>query len=123
MFFLLRTAFWLSVVVLFLPAAPPPDGQVLRAVGTDEALLAAQAAVKDAAGFCARNPQACETGTAALLAFGQKAQTGARWVYEFIGTQIATYERRDRAEPSPQHTLMPSDLQPGWRGPESRRSS
>ncbi len=121
--FLLRTAFWLSVVVLFLPAAPSADGQAPRAIGTNEALLAAQAAVKDAAGFCARNPQACETGTAALLAFGQKAQTGARRVYEFIGAQLATYERQDRAETGPPHTLMPSDLQPGWRGPESRRPS
>lgn len=121
--FLLRTAFWLSVVVLFLPAAPSSDGPASRAIGTDEALLAAPSAVKDAAGFCTRNLQACETGGAAFLAFGQKAQTGARRVYEFIGAQLATYERQDRAETGPPHTLMPSDLQPGWRGPESRRPS
>ena len=41
--FLLRTAFWLSVVILLIPAAPSGDGTGPRTAGTGEALAAAQA--------------------------------------------------------------------------------
>ena len=120
--FLLRTAFWLSVVILLIPAAPSEDGTRPKA-GTGEALVAAQAAVRDAAGFCERNPQACEAGGAALAAFGQKAQTGARWLYEFVSAQLASYDRRERPDAVSQHTLRPQDLEPRWRGPEPKRPS
>jgi hypothetical protein len=119
--FLLRTAFWLSVVILLIPAAPSGDGTGPRTAGTGEALAAAQAAMRDAAGFCGRNPEACEAGSAALAAFGQKAQTGARWLYEFIGAQLASYDKRERPDAVSQHTLKPQDLEPRWRGPEPKR--
>jgi hypothetical protein len=119
--FLLRTAFWLSIVILLIPAAPSDDGRAKA--GTGEALTAAQAAVRDAAGFCERNPQACEAGGAALAAFGQKAQTGARWLYEFVSAQLASYDRRERPDAVSQHTLRPQDLEPRWRGPEPKRPS
>lgn len=84
MFFLLRAAFWLSLVVLLIPADPteaPRRGEA-RSVSTFEAIGAAQSTFEDLRGFCSRNPNACETGKTALDGFGAKARTGARWVYE-----------------------------------------
>lgn len=83
MFFLLRAAFWLSLVILLIPADPsdtPSSGA--KPVSTFEAMGAAQSAYDDVKGFCGRNPAACEVGRSALDTFGAKARTGVRWVYE-----------------------------------------
>ena len=84
MFFLLRAAFWLSLVILLIPADPTevPKSDGARSVSTFEAIGAAHSTYEDHKGFCGRNPGACETGKAALDGFGAKARTGARWVYE-----------------------------------------
>ncbi len=83
MFFLLRVAFWLSLVILLIPADPSYQAATKgRNVSTFEAIGAAQAAFDDAKGFCGRNPSACDVGRTALDGFGAKARTGARWVYE-----------------------------------------
>lgn len=93
MFFLLRAAFWLSLVILLIPADPaetPPAGQA-RTVSTLEAIGAAHSTFEDLKGFCDRNAVACETGKAALDGFGAKARTGVRWVYEQLdGKERAT---------------------------------
>jgi hypothetical protein len=129
MFFLLRVAFWLSVVVILLPSAPTSRNESGRQVGAVEALGAAQAAVEDARGFCSRRPDACETGSQAFHTFGQKAQNGAKILYEFLSDRFAdapaTAPRKDREETGSivrpgRHTLTSEDAQPAWRGPESR---
>lgn len=127
MFFLLRVAFWLSVVVILLPSAPTSN-QGRPQVGAVEALGAAQAAVEDARGFCSRRPDACETGSQAFHTFGQKAQHGAKILYEFLSDRFAeapAAPRKDREETGSiarpgRHTLSAEDALPGWRGPESR---
>ena len=50
--FLVRVAFWLSIVIALIPVNPEDldDGQ--RAVSTGETLRAAQTVVADFAGFC-----------------------------------------------------------------------
>ena len=81
--FLIRTAFWLSVaiVLLLMPLSPnAPESKV----GATQAVSAATAAVSDMRGFCTRQPDACETGSQALTAFGYKAQASAKWAYEFL---------------------------------------
>ena len=130
MFFLLRVAFWLSVVVIFLPSAPTGRSESGRPqVGAVEALGAAQAAVEDARGFCARRPDACETGSQAFQAFGQKAQHGAKILYEFLSDRFAeapaATPRKDREETGSiarpgRHTLTAEDALPAWRDPEPR---
>jgi hypothetical protein len=130
MFFLLRVAFWLSVVVIFLPSAPASKTDPARPqIGAVEALGAAQAAVEDARGFCSRRPDACVTGSQALHTFGQKAQNGARILYEFLSDRFAeapaATPRKDREETGSitrpgRHTLTAEDSLPGWRGPEAR---
>jgi len=86
MFFLLRAAFWLSVVVLLIPADPAetPANASARTVSPLEAIGAAQSTLHDVGSFCERNPAACDTGRVALEGFGAKARTGARWVHDTL---------------------------------------
>jgi hypothetical protein len=108
--FLLRAAFWLGVVVMFIPAestkpsAPP--------IGATEAVSAAGAAVSDMRRFCSRQAEACAVGSQVATAFGQKAQAGAKMLYDLV-----------TAEGASQHTLTPVDLAIPWRGPDPRKET
>jgi hypothetical protein len=73
--FLLRTIFWLVVLVLLLPTNQQQQSQVY---GT------AEAAVKDVSGFCERNPNVCATGKDAFDVFVHKARFGAEMVMNFV---------------------------------------
>jgi len=128
MFFLLRVAFWLSVVVVLLPSDPASKKDSTRVqVSPFEAIGAAQAAVQDARGFCARRPEACEIGSQAFHTFGQKAQHGTKMLYEFLADRFGEAPAAHKAEgdvPNAErpgrHTLTPADTAPNWNNPESR---
>ncbi|MCT8971245.1 DUF5330 domain-containing protein [Microbaculum marinisediminis] len=124
--FLIRTAFWLSLVILFIPTgeSETPGKEAINSlsqVSTFEALSAAQSTMSDLAGFCERNPETCQTGSEALKVFGQKAQYGAKKLYEYIvevnsdnGTDetISVYGGID--------TLLQEDKDIPWQGPENQ---
>jgi hypothetical protein len=76
--FLIRTVFWLIILVLLLPTNAQQQSQVY---GT------AQAAVKDVSGFCERNPSVCATGKDAFEVFVQKARFGAEMLMGFVRGQ------------------------------------
>ena len=86
--FLVRSAFWLSVVILLLPSQEGTktiklsDAQVRMT--TTNAIVAAQSTMEDLSGFCVRNQTACETGKAALEVFISKAQFGASLLNEWV---------------------------------------
>jgi len=122
--FLLKVAFWLTIVVLLLPVDTKQDQRAR--VSPLEALGAAQAAVEDASAFCTRKPEACEIGAQAFQTFGEKALQGAKLLYEFLAvrfTDKADVPARGatgsiKREPRPgEHTLTPNDLEPAWNGP------
>jgi hypothetical protein len=127
--FLIRTAFWLSLVILLLPAGNSSGDAIQPAqpdvdVTAGAALGAARDTIADFSAFCLRNPDTCATGSAALRVFGQKAQNGARMVYEYLADlQIEDDLGRDRAD-SPEgpgtDTLRAEDLEIPWQGPESQ---
>lgn len=140
MMFLIRTAFWLMILVLLLPT---DEQQQNRIYGT------AQAAVNDVVGFCDRNPQTCATSQEAFAVLVQKAQYGAQMVMALVegqtdpfGSGSSTSEPVARSdnpsvmpvpsavplEPVPlepatwdttasQDTLNPEDLEAAWGGP------
>jgi len=85
--FLLRVAFWLSVVVLLVPGAPS-DGSPTPQIGATEAVSAASAAVSDMRQFCTRQPETCTVGSQALAQFGRKAEVAARMLYEFLNERF-----------------------------------
>jgi hypothetical protein len=84
MFFLLRMAFWLGLVLVLLPRDPTPESEKAPQIGASEAISAASAAASDMGQFCKRQPTACEVGGQAATAIGQRAQDGARKIYKII---------------------------------------
>jgi hypothetical protein len=124
--FLLRAAFWLSVVVLLLPASPSAPGA--SGPSASEAMSAANAAVADMRHFCSRQPDACAVGSQALNQFGHKAQAGAKMLYDFLTDKLGAdanpgataTQTPEHASKSSQNSLTPADLAPAWRGPGSK---
>src|ERR1700757_3121452 len=84
MFFLLRMAFWLGLVLVLLPREKTPESEKLPQVRASEAVSAATAAVSDMTQFCKRQPAACEVGGQAATVIGHRAQEGARKLYQII---------------------------------------
>ena len=126
MFFLLRAAFWLSIVVVLLPT--PASMKTESGVGAAQAVTAASATFSDMSQFCARQPDACQIGSQALTQFGHKAQASAKWVYNLLTSK--TSEQTGTAEPAKatvevdpsQNTLTPADTTPAWRGASQRQA-
>ena len=132
--FLLRMAFWLTIILALLPSGgsqPTPNVNV----STLEAMSAAKATVTDMGSFCGRQPDACSVGSQAAVAIGHRAQAGAKMVYDYLkghfGSQdagTATNAGTSNGPPIPtprpsQHTLSPADLAPVWRGPQIRKEA
>ena len=122
MFFLMRMAFWLGLVLVLLPTEKTPDAEKLPQIGATEAVTAAGAAVSDMSQFCVRQPAACEIGSQAATVIGHRAQAGARKVYQMITDKkpdhTGSIGRADeRANGAPADTLTLDDLKADWRGP------
>lgn len=86
--FLIRTAFWFSLVLLILPFGAGDDSGEPQ-VGGLQALMAARAAVEDFSGICERKPEVCETGKAALHTIGVRAKASAKFAYEMLDEEGA----------------------------------
>jgi hypothetical protein len=132
--FLLRMAFWLTVILVMLPsggAQPTPKVNV----SAIDAMSAAKATVTDMRSFCERQPEACSIGSQTAVAIGHRAQAGAKMLYEYLNEHLGPNDTGSvvnaatgKAVPLPparpsQHTLSPSDLTPAWRGPQPRKDA
>lgn len=139
--FLLRITFWLGLVLVLLPRDKTPESEKLPQIGAADAVQAATAAVSDMTQFCKRQPAACEVGGQAATIIGQRAQDGAKKLYQIINDkkeQIINEknDKNDRKAPdhtgsiamagegdaaaseTPHDTLTQDDLALEWRGPE-----
>lgn len=115
--FLIRTVFWLTLLILLLPTGEEQQQQVY---GT------AEAAVNDIRTFCVRNPEVCATTRAAFDTFSQKAQFGARMVMGMVqgggdeeerplaGRTEADLRHTGSFTRGAQNTLTADDLKPAW---------
>jgi hypothetical protein len=140
MFFLLRMAFWLGVVLVLLPTGAAPRSPSVSDVNASEAISAASATVGDMRGFCTRQPEACTVGSQVATTIGYKAQAGAKMLYDVLSEALAPRETGSVSSPPPrrlagarpgsekatiertsQSTLTPADLAPSWRGPQPRK--
>lgn len=138
--FLLRITFWLGLVLVLLPRDKTPESEKLPQIGAADAVQAATAAVSDMTQFCKRQPAACEVGGQAATIIGQRAQDGARKIYQIINDKkehitndkidkidkkapdhtgsIALAGEGDAASSEmPRDTLSQDDLALEWRGP------
>ena len=126
MLFLLRMAFWLGLVLVLLPRDKTAESAKSPEIGASEAISAATAAVSDTSQFCKRQPAACEVGGQAATAIGQRAQGGARKLYEIITEKrapdhtgsIAGGAAAGSSDDVVRHdTLRPDDLVARWQLP------
>ena len=139
--FLLRITFWLGLVLVLLPRDKTPESEKLPQIGAADAVQAATAAVSDMTQFCKRQPAACEVGGQAATIIGQRAQDGAKKIYQIINDKKEQLEKTDKNEKNdkkpPDHTgsialsgegdatsnealrdtLTQDDLALEWRGP------
>ncbi|HZP10040.1 DUF5330 domain-containing protein [Methyloceanibacter sp.] len=135
MMFLIRAAFWLTIIVLLLPT---DEDQRNKVYGT------AEATVRDLATFCDRNPDTCTTGRDAFQVLVHKAEFGARMLMGFISEQTGggtasgdsawdepASDESASTEPASapiapaswdngasQDTLNPEDREAAWGGPD-----
>lgn len=140
--FLLRITFWLGLVLVLLPRDKTPESDKLPQIGAADAVQAATAAVSDMSQFCKRQPAACEVGGQAATIIGQRAQDGAKKIYQIINDKKEQLEKTDKTEKTdkkahdhtgsiaiagegdaaateaPRDTLTQDDLALEWRGPE-----
>ena len=136
MFFLLRLAFWIGLVLVLLPRDKTPDSDRTPQLNASEAVSAATAAISDMGQFCKRQPTACEVGGQAANVIGQRAQGGARKLYQIITDKPDKAEKSDKPDKrAPDHTgsiggmdpevaqsevahdtLTPEDTQIEWQG-------
>ena len=124
MFFLLRMAFWLGLVLVLLPREKTTESDKLPQVGASQAVSAATAAVSDMSQFCKRQPAACEVGGQAATVIGHRAQEGARKLYQIITDKRAPDHTGSigggdeaaalPAAAAPRDTLTPDDLAVDW---------
>ncbi len=101
MFFLLRMAFWLGLVLVLLPTDKTPDSDKAPQIGASDAISAATAAVSDMSQFCNRQPAACTVGGQAATVIGARAQSGAKKVYQFITDKNEKNEKGEVKTPDP----------------------
>lgn len=108
--FVLRSAFWLTLVILLLPA-DPETGEAPRSVIVN-AVMSAQSSVAGLSGFCTRNPDLCMTGGAAIDLVAEKAEDGVNLIYDLIdGERPEAFGAESR-----RGTLTTDDLALPWRG-------
>ena len=102
--FLIKCAFWLSLVLLVIPFGNN-EGDGTPRVGAVEAFLAARAVIDDMSGLCERRPEACEVGRSAFHTIGVKAREGARIAYDMLDEQFGEPGARAPADSGePVHT-------------------
>jgi Family of unknown function (DUF5330) len=124
--FLLRMAFWLTVILALLPSGGSQPTPKLN-VSAIDAMWAAKATVTDVRSFCERQPDACTVGSQAAVTIGHRAQAGAKMLYEYLNEHLGAHDTGmpvnaapGKAVPMPtarpsQHTLSSADLAPAWR--------
>jgi hypothetical protein len=123
--FLLRITFWLGLVLVLLPREKTAETDKAPQVGAAEAVQAATAAVSDMSQFCKRQPTACDVGGQAATMIGQRAQEGARKLYQIITDKKApdhtgSIGSADQAAIDPgtaPDTLTTEDTAMQWQGP------
>lgn len=80
--FLIKSAFWLSLVLLVIPLGGGDGAE--PAVGPVDTFFAARAVIDDVSGLCERRPEACEVGRSAFHTIGVRAREGARIAYDML---------------------------------------
>ncbi|APG83839.1 DUF5330 domain-containing protein [Sinorhizobium americanum] len=95
MWFLVKAAFWFSLVLVLLPFLDPSSSAKLEngpKVEIGDTFSAANDAFQYISAICIQKPDVCEKGAETFVALGHRAREGARIAYEFLDSQFAETE-------------------------------
>ncbi|RJG45909.1 MULTISPECIES: DUF5330 domain-containing protein [unclassified Mesorhizobium] len=86
--FLIKMAFWFSLVLLVLPFDFGETKSDQPNVNAIQAFLAAREAVGDVSGICERKPEVCEVGKSAMHTVGIRAREAAKIAFEMLDSKF-----------------------------------
>lgn len=92
MWFLIKGAFWFSLVLVLLPLFDTDATQKLEqgpAVELGDTVSAASEAISYLSAMCLKKPEVCEKGAEAFVALGHRAREGAHVAYKLLDSQFA----------------------------------
>lgn len=92
MWFLIKGAFWFSLVLVLLPLFDTDATQKLEqgpAVELGDTVSAASEAISYLSAMCLQKPEVCEKGAEAFVALGHRAREGAHVAYKLLDSQFA----------------------------------
>jgi len=92
MWFLIRGAFWFSLVLVMLPVFDQDATDRLakeQGVELTDALGAAAGVISYATDLCGQKPDVCIKGAETFSTLGSRAREGARVAYTYLDTQFA----------------------------------
>lgn len=126
--FLLKAAFWLTIVILLLPSSKAEKPAPAPKAAAPQVVSPAATAAVDRGDFCTREPAVCAAGAQAAAAISQMAKAAAKVVHGFLRDQLdpsatGSVPARGAAQPAAASgkvshgTLTPADLAPAWRRP------
>lgn len=101
MWFLIRGAFWFSVVLVMLPIFDEDASTRLdkeKGVELTDALGAAAGAISYMGSLCSEKPDVCVKGAETFSALGTRAREGARVAYTYLDTQFADDDKTKAAD-------------------------
>ncbi|MBD9371490.1 DUF5330 domain-containing protein [Rhizobium sp. ARZ01] len=92
MWFLIKGAFWFSLVLVLLPLFDHDATTKLEqgpAVELGDTVSAASEAITYLSAMCLQKPDVCEKGAETFVALGHRAREGARVAYKLLDSQFA----------------------------------
>ena len=138
---ILRTMMVLTAVAVLMPSPPDDGGALQAAADTSQPSLLGSAtmAFADAASFCGRQPQVCDTAGYVAGKLQAKAKYSVRLLYEWASEssadpEVAPLGGHAAIDPistgstavaqarHSQSSLRIDDLIPPWRGPAHKKS-
>lgn len=113
--FLIRTLFWLGIVVMLLPSDAKNQAKIYAT---------ATSLAQSAATFCDRHDVICKHGAEQWAGFKTKLEFAGRMAFDIAAEHLTGHPREAvAAAPQPGHpveptrdTLAPADRAPAWRG-------
>ena len=130
--FIIRTAFWLGIIVTLVPSDKDAQGRMAAAANNG---------FKQISTYCDRNAVVCQNGAVAWTAFKAKAQVAGRMAFDLAMDRLAPQPYAPAAVTPPTElapaeqplrrgeqaavaqtrgTLRGEDLAPRWRGDVGR---
>lgn len=92
MWFLIKGAFWFSLVLVLLPLFDNDAATKLQqgpSVEIGDTVSAASEAITYLSALCLQKPDVCEKGAETFVALGHRAREGARVAYKLLDAQFA----------------------------------